>query len=438
VLLACGDGGEPAEPSEPGAAPLRSPNVILIVIDTLRADHLGAYGYARKTSPHIDALAAESLVYERAISPAPWTTPAVGALLTSLYPTTLGIDNRQSSLAEEHLLLSEVLQRRGWATGAVVSHHFCSSRWNFDQGFDAFDESNVQGHRAVTSPAVTDRGLEFITARQGEPFFLWLHYFDPHVAYVEHEGQGFADGGAYQGPIVSGQDFKTLRAMQSSITPADLGELQRLYDSEIAFTDRAVGRLLEGLKAGGLYDDAIVILTADHGEEFLERGSLGHAKTVYQELIHVPLMIKLPGVEPRRITEPVGLVDIYPTLLEFLEEPVPDGLAGRSLLPEALGAAGGRHPVFSETRRGGDLRAVIDGDAKLVVDRRSRRSEFYRLDSDPAERHDLAAREPEEVARLRSLMDAWIRRSEARVRPGADVTLSPEERERLEALGYAE
>ena len=117
---------------------------------------------------------------------------------------------------------------------------------------------------------------------------------------------------------------------------------------------------------------------------------------------------------------------------------MPDGLAGRSLLPEALDAAGGRHPVFSETRRVNDLRAVIDGDAKLLVDRRTRRSELYRLGSDPAERHDLAAREPEEVARLRSLMDAWVRRSEARVRPGADVTLSPEERERLEALGYAE
>jgi len=322
-----------------------------------------------------------------------------------------------------HLLLSEVLRSRGWATGAVVSHHFCSSRWNFDQGFDAFDESNVQGHRAVTSPAVTDRGLEFIAAREGEPFFLWLHYFDPHVAYVEHEGQGVTDEGAYRGPIVSGQDFKTLRAIQPSITPADLGELQRLYDSEIAFTDRAVGRLLEGLKTRGLYDDAIVILTADHGEEFLERGNLGHAKTVYQELIHVPLIIKLPGVEPRRITEPVGLVDVYP---------------GRSLLPEALGAAGGRQPVFSETRRGNDLRAVIDGDVKLLVDRRTRRSELYRLDSDPAERHDLAAREPEEVARLRSLLDAWVRRSEARVRPGADVALSPEERERLEVLGYAE
>ncbi len=438
MFLACSDGGEGTGPFEPGAAPPRRSNIILIVIDTLRADHLGAYGYARKTSPNIDALAAQSLVYERAISPAPWTTPAIGALLTSLYPTTLGIDDRQSSLAEEHLLLSEVLQRRGWATGAVISHHFCSSRWNFDQGFDAFDESNVQGHRAVTSPAVTDRGLEFITAREGEPFFLWLHYFDPHVAYVEHEGHTFPDEGAYRGPIASGQDFKTLLAIKPSITTADLGELRRLYDSDIAFTDHAVGRLLEGLKTRGLYDDAVVILTADHGEEFFERGGLGHAKTVHQELIHVPLMIKLPGVEPRRITEPVSLVDIYPTILEFLDEPVPDGLAGRSILPEALDTAGGRHPVFSETRRGNDMRAVIDGDVKLLVNRRTGRSEFYRLDSDPAERHDLAAREPEEVARLRSLMDTWVRRSEARVRPGADVTLSPEEREQLEALGYRE
>jgi hypothetical protein len=169
MLLACGGGRESVREAE-------RPDVILIVIDTLRADHLGSYSYARDTTPHIDALAADATLYRRAVSHAPWTTPSVAALLTSRYPSSLGIENVQSPLPGEAVLLSELMRDAGYRTAAFVSHSFVSRKWGFDQGFDTFDESHVQGHLATTSPGLSDAAIAWLEAKLGPtPVFVLIH-----------------------------------------------------------------------------------------------------------------------------------------------------------------------------------------------------------------------------------------------------------------------
>ncbi len=436
-LVSCGEATSPEPDIE---ATERNLNVVLIVVDTLRADHLSIYGYGRRTSPHIDALAEDAILYERAISQAPWTTPSVGSLLTSLYPSTLGIRGIQSVLRDEHILLSEVLREKGYATGAVISHSFCSSRWNFDQGFDEFDESNVKGHLAVTSGDITERALRFIAEHENEPFFLWLHYFDPHVAFIDHPESSFGGAAEDTGRIESGQDHRTLRSMEADLSEVELTELRRLYDSEIAFTDQAIGAVLRNLRDRGLYDDTIVIFTADHGEEFLDHGRLGHAKTVYQELIHVPLIIRLPGVAPQRVEAPVALLDVYPSLLEYLGIPIPEGVEGSSLLPADLADLDEHRPVFSETMRApdGSRQTVILGGEKLVVNRSADREEFYHLPSDPDEMEDRSELDVPRVRRLRAILDAWAQRNTGDAGSAPEIEISTEERRRLQALGYGE
>jgi arylsulfatase A-like enzyme len=446
-----------SQPRAP-ARPKPSRNVLLIVVDSLRRDHLGCYGSTRATSPSLDRFAAAATRFDDATSQASWTTPAMGALLTSRYPTTLGIQGTISALPDGALLLSEVLAAEGFATGAVVSHSFCSSQWNFQQGFQQFDESNVLGHDAVTSEAVTDRALDFVKEHRADPFFLWVHYFDPHFGYVAHPEWDFAVAPGYAGPVRSGMTYEELWKMRRSLAPADLDQVERLYDSEVAFTDRAIGRLLDGLKAQGVDEKTLVVITADHGEEFLDHGGLFHGKTLYGEVLHVPLLARLPGLPPGVDARAVASVDLFPTLLDALGVPAPEGIAGRSLLRRATGqdeiAAAGApgtddlelRPIFSEldTTKGVPLRCVTMGGLKLVRDLGSGARQLFDLTADPREQRDLAPTlDPaSEIARrFRALdhrLDAWLAAVE-RTRLGAHpVEIDEQERRRLEALGYGD
>ncbi len=420
------------------APPVDRPNVVLIVIDTLRADHVGCYGYERDTTPNLDALAADSVRYARAFSHAPWTTPAVGALFTSQLPSTLGIRNVQSPLPAEGTTLTELLQQHGFETSAFVSHSFVSSKWGFARGFDSFDESNVRGHFAVTSAAISDGAVDWLddhAGPQATPFFLFLHYFDPHFAYVAHEEFPFGRDPSYEGPVHGGILPEKFREDPSVLRDEDLRELIRLYDAEIAVTDRAIGRVLERLRSLGLYDSTIVVVAADHGEEFLDHGQLDHTKTLYEELVRVPLIVRVPGVEPAVIDAPVALIDVYPTLTTQLGiEPPPD-LVGRPLPSSPTEEpAAARRAIFLETARLENLRAVVEGDHKLIVDQESGRAWLFDLATDPHERVDLSRREPERTAQLRQRIDQWPGEAPRTTTP--DVELSDEERERLRALGY--
>ena len=417
-----------------GARQDSRPNILLVVVDTLRADHVGSYGYARDTTPHLDALAADSIRYTRAFTQAPWTTPAMAALMTSRHPSSLGITNIQSRLPDDVVLLPELLRAAGYTTGAFVSHSFVSRKWGFARGFETFDESNVKGHLATTSPALSDGALEWLQARiekrggEREPFFLLVHYFDPHFGYLDQPGFDFGgrDPG-YDGPVRSGVLPGKFARDPSKVTPGDLHELERLYDSEIALTDRAIGRLIDFLVQNDLYDDALVIVTGDHGEEFLDHAALDHAKTLYDELMNVPLLVKLPGRSAAVVDRPVALMDILPTLTEWLGIDTPEGARGMSLLAES-----GPRPILLETQRLRRLRGVVYGSHKLIVDLESGQVELFDLATDPEERVDLSGKRPEQVAALRRLLDGLTSDEMG----GERLELTDEERERLEALGY--
>ena len=434
VLVAVGSGSACTRATAP-AQGVR-PNVVLIVVDTLRADHLACYGYERDTSPRLDQLAAEGLRFERAFSQAPWTTPSVASLLTSLYPTEIGVGSECSVLADELTLLPEILARQGYRTGAVISHTFCSERWNFDQGFDWFDQSNIAGHATVSSPGVTARALEFADWAGSAPFFLWLHYFDPHFYYVEHPEHAFGGSQGYAGPIRTGLEFARLLEMRSELTAEDLAELRRLYDSEIAFTDGWIGELFDGLCARGLWERTLVIVTGDHGEEFGDHGDIGHARTLYQELVNVPLIVKLPRAAAgppagTSIAESVALLDVFPTVLELTGARWDGPLQGRSLLR----ARDPARVLVSETARSGGVQSLVSGDYKLIRRLDGDLRALYHLGQDPRELRDLTASHPREAERLGEALEAWERST--RRGAAAEIELTSEELDQLRALGYA-
>ncbi len=432
----CSDREPTATDDGTGSSQAQQPNVLLIVIDTLRKDHLSAYGYERKTSPALDLLSASGIRYDGAIAQAPWTTPSIGALMTSMYPSALGIEGEQNALADALVLLPEALLEAGYQTAGVISHSFLGSAWNFQQGFQVFDEGNVQGHSAVTSEGVTRDATALLRqlSQDEAPFFLFVHYFDPHAAYVEHESHDFGGPQGYVGDVESGLLFRELRRMEGTTDEADLAEIIRLYDSEIAFTDRQIGLLLDELRATGEFDDTLIIVTADHGEEFLDHKKFGHTKSLFDELINVPLIIKPPAsmeLEPAVVEEPVALIDVYPTILGAASIPVAKELAGRPLLPEAPT----ERILFSETGRVRSSIAAIQGTFKYIEHANGRTRLFDRA-SDPNEKASVLAEHPELVDSLKNALTTWRSTVDAKVQRGEKVELDDDATQRMKELGY--
>ncbi len=419
-------------------------DLLLIVVDTLRADHLGTFGYGRDTSPHLDALAADAILWRRALAHAPWTSPSVGALLTSLYPAALGYGDSRNPVRPDDrtLYLAEILRENGYRSEAIVSHTYVGARLGFDQGFDRFDEADAKGPSHVSSPSVTDKAIAALERQEQRPLFLLAHYFDPHFNYRRHDRWDFDPG--YDGDLP--EHMGELRRAAKTLDARDLEQLRARYDSEIRFTDEHVGRLIAALRRLGRYDDTLIVFTADHGEAFLERNDhwIGHTTTLFHEAIHVPLLIKLPGGTGGGtvIDGPVGLFDLVPSLLATLDLKGPAGydFDGRALpladVP-ALRALAER-PVFSETEtRGRWLQSVVRGRWKLIFDRQRKRMKFFDLEQDPGERHNLAADPSPELKQLARELRAWNQAVDPR-RPQAQQPpeLTAKERERLRALGY--
>lgn len=270
-------------------------------MDTLGAGHLSSYGYFRKTTPFIDELSRDSVFFKNAISSAPWTTPSLACLFASQYPAALGFEGEEPiELDESFVTLAEVFKHNRYITKGIVSHDFISSKLKFDQGFDSYNQTNARGYGYVSSPSVTNLAVSFLNGHKKEKFFLFLHYFDPHFDYILHKEFDYYP--EYRGSLQSGEHKDSLLAKAPTMSADDIKFLNAVYDSEISFTDKYIGRFLKELKRLGLYDSALIIFTADHGEGFVERKDywIGHTKKLYQELIHVPLIIKLPGNKKRR------------------------------------------------------------------------------------------------------------------------------------------
>jgi arylsulfatase A-like enzyme len=381
------------------AASRPRPGLVLILIDTLRADHLGAYGYPRPTSPHLDAVASRGVLFEQAIAPAPWTLPSSMSLMTGRLPSSHRVENDGMKLSADIPTLAEVLRGAGYSTTGVVSHIYVSGLFGFNRGFQRFEDfglSKEYRFEAGLEPRaerVTDRALELFREMKGSPFFLFVHYFDPHWDYDPPPPYDTRFSGPYRGSVTgSYQSFSRYALPGSSLPEEDRQHLIDLYDGEIAYTDSQVGRLLEGLGREGAGGNTVVVITSDHGEEFKEHGSLGHGRNLYDEVLRVPLIIARLGERqaPRRVAEQVRDLDIFPTFCDLAGARIPAGVRGESLSGLLLGGQESPRGAVSETIRFDAYRkSYREPGRKIIVRLEDNRREYYDLAKDPGETRNL-------------------------------------------------
>jgi arylsulfatase A-like enzyme len=441
------------------AAPRGPLNLVLILVDTLRADRLSGYGNPRPTSPALDRLARRGVLFERAGTATTWTLPAVSTLFTSHYPLHHGVTTVDSRLPEAERTLAEVLADGGWSTRAVVSHFYLSDTFNTMQGFEEVVNAGVGKADAATSEAVTDSTLAVIdravTDPDGRPFFVLAHYFDPHSNYLRHDAWPW-EKDLRPERLPENGTFPDLQALGGGLSPAEIAWALALYDGEVAATDHGIGRLLEGLTERGLDGRTVVMMTGDHGEEFNPSGRAGHIYWVHESILNVPLIVAHPeGRERGRVSrERVGLVDLLPTIVDFLGvEADTEGWEGRSLAhlvvdPETTPDDWAQRTMVAEVTptkdgdAGPNLRAALRNRWKLERRVRSGRELLYDLEADPGERTSVADDHPEVHAELAAVLDEWEASTAAkgevlaRLEDAGTAAITEEERERLRALGY--
>ena len=437
--------------SEPTRAtpPARGrPNVILYLVDTLRADALGCYGSARPTSPVADAFAKDAVRYRDAITEAPWTRAAVATLFTGLPPRSHGVNDRADALGARPSTMAELFQRAGYETAGFITNGNVAPVFGFARGFDRYelipgtvvpgpDGAVPQLRPPPSSEDATRRVLAWLDGREpSRPFLLYLHTADPHGPYLPPP-EYRARVGAPSGPAELGSlaMLQQLKARTLQVDAKLVHDLRALYDAEVAENDEQLGRLLDALKHRGLYDGALIVLLADHGEEFYEHRGWEHGHSLYSELEQVPLVVKLPRGEAAGTTvdRTVQLEDVLPTLLEVLGVESPAPLPGRTLLDPHQGADS--RAAFAHLELDGRLGdAVVDGAWKLVITAEG--SRLFDRRSDPGDQHDVAGDHPVTVAYLESL----LARHRADAVPGAvtgPAAVPPAVEQNLKALGYA-
>ncbi len=469
------------------------PSVILITVDTLRSDHLSAYGYWRMTSPNIDALAERGVLFKTSYSQTNSTNPSHTTLFTGRHMRTHGVvDNLKAFDSDELGTLAEHFQRAGYETGAVVSvAHLNPSPSGLDRGFDDF--VSVEGRRGSSEPAYVEwtrsaaEAVAFannwIRARGRRPYFLWLHLFDTHLPYVPEEEFEllFIDHLAgrvavmkrlhlrqispeelyRQDPDLAPMEKVLFEAVYDHEIPADaliyngvgwteeeVETLTALYDSEISQVDHALGGLIDVLDLVG--ERPLVVLTGDHGEAFGKGGIYFDHRGIFEPSVRVPLIVAWDGVADagRRVAEPVQAIDIAPTILELAGLGCPDDLPGQSLAGAVVGTdKPARRPIFIEHANRSAV-AMVDGRWKLILSLLPNRASgedwvyrheavaLYNLERDPAERTNLSESEPIRLSRMTQATLSWLAATEEQADKAA--LLTPEVRERLTTLGYFE
>jgi arylsulfatase A-like enzyme/Flp pilus assembly protein TadD len=397
-----------------------APNVVFITIDTLRADHLGCYGDKQIHTPNIDALASEGVRFERAYTPVPVTLPAHTVIFTGTYPMLSGMhDFSGNKLSPSQPTLASVLEEHGYATGAVIGSAVLDSRFGLNQGFDFYydhfdfnrlQESNLEEMKRQGG-AVADTALDWLGKNHQKKFFLWMHLYDPHYPY--------------QPPTPYSEQYK-----------------DRPYDGEIAFADAQVGRLITFLKAKSLYRNTLIVLVGDHGESLGEHGEKTHGFFIYNATLHVPAILRLPGIPRARVvSEIVSLADLMPTVLHVLKIDVPSQVQGVNLLPMMTpNKSEESRNLYAETFlprlhfNWSELRAV-ETEKYQFID--APKPELYDLSQDPGETHNLYADKKAVAEELRARLAKLISQYSAGQELAEKTGLDPALMERLKSLGYA-
>ncbi len=441
-------------PSEPRA---EGPNVVLIVVDTLRADRLSQMGYPLPTSDALDVLAKRASVFNAAFSPAPWTVPSVASIFTGMLPPRHRVDATGSALASDFEVLPEVLARDGWHTAGFSYNPHVSREAGFDQGFHHFRDVTGATADYPDLSEMIDEALDWVRSSAAPPFFVYLQPMNVHGPYRVPDarqdallGRAPSPGFEFRGALMQGILREGRLALREDVTPEVTRSLDEQYDTAVRHTADELARFLHGLDAAGLYDDALVVLTADHGEELFDRGGFAHGYTLHREVLRVPLLVKLPGQRSaRRIEEDVSLVDLLPTFADLLalspaSDPRP--VDGRSLRPllEGASSSGPPRPILAQTispeRCDGRLLRE-DGWELMLIDRNYEndqpRLRLYDVRRDPDERIDRAADEPERARRMLARLEALYDGFGEDAYPRSHYVIDTNTRQALEALGYS-
>jgi arylsulfatase A-like enzyme len=435
--------------------------VLVVVVDTLRADHLPAYGYAQGRTPSLDRFAEDAVRFDFAYANASWTRPSFASILTGRYASSHGVMGKPDALPDQVVTLPEVLRDGGYRTGGFVTNFNVGPYFNFQQGFDEYtflepefvlgaDDSaaklllvqalrqgieRFRAMRGTVAPGTAYQDAETVNrhlvsyldrARGNDPFFLFAGYMDPHDPYFPHpyDGTGYA------------------RAAHQHPDPSEAPRLRQLYDGEITYWDEHFGRLMDELRRRGLYDDMMIVVTADHGEEFAEHGGFWHGTTLYDEQIHVPLFVKLPrnARAGTHVSHWVQSVDLMPSILRQIGLAVPPGVQGGSLeqgsaLVYAEESHEGNVLESVRERRGFEERKIIT--ANVGNPRGLSPVELYEVADDPGETRNVSEDRRDEVQRLLGVVgDARQRARQGAVERNQTRQLDTETRRQLCQLGY--
>ena len=476
-LAAAGCSKDEASDNPISAAPAAEPalpagdgnglNLLVLSVDTLRADHLGAYGYTHPTSPAIDRLAEAGTLFEQAYAPRGVTWPSLGSLMTSRYPVQHGVRANGMMMDESELTLAEILRDKGYACEAFVSGNAIDQRW---EGFE--------GVEPAKDPEIARQGIEWLEQSGDAPFFLWLHFYGPHGPYAPPEEYEQRFSPNYAGPF-KGTKMHTdaITLHQKELEPEDLNHLIGLYDALIARTDDLLKQVLAALESGGLSDNTLVVFLSDHGEDLYDHNKyFFHLASVYDSSLHIPLMFRLPGVVPEglRVAPLAEMIDISPTILQLLGFSTAPSFEGTSLVPFFEGQRLDLGPAFSEWRdkiltiRTKDYRFVVNPsgyapvwfslesysdlreqdfykrmvESKLLdtrterFDYRIKETELYDMGRDPLRRVDQLGAYAAPVSELTALLQDWQQKYGWEWFSGIDEKIDPDVQERLEALGY--
>jgi len=419
------------------------PNILLVVVDTLRADHTAIEGYDAKVTPSLkNELIPDGVSFKNHYSTSPWTLPAIASILTSQYPSTLNIFNLVSVLDNGFITLAELLREEGYLTAGIISHILLKNVYGISQGFQIYNERNISteygNHRSISSPGIAADAIRFLEQNQGKKFFLFLHFFDPHYIYLDHDKQMF-----YEGPFLS-RNIKELRdwIREGKYSDRDINYLKYCYDSEIKLTDYYIGRVIATLKKLGLYDNTLIVFTGDHGEEFAERGWLGHSTTLFNEQIKVPLLFKFPHMAQNDLknmecSDYTSAADIMPTIAAYLKIKNPQVAQGINVFSKDRAL----QTIFAEIKqkRFGeaiDQGCVIRDGWKLIKDYVHHTFSLFNLKADSKEQVNVMENYRDVGSGLKVKLIKWERQNRIKKSAKQRKSLSEKEMKRLKTLGY--
>jgi len=429
-------------------------NVVVFVLDTLRKDGLGCYGRAAGPTPTIDALAADGVRFDQAIAPSGWTVPSVASLMTGTWPTihgAMGKGTRITPIRPELSLATQLFKQAGYDTVGFGNAAFVSPMIGIDRGFDLFDHRYSYNWDTRRAGETIDAALAQLRERTSRSSFYFIHLFDAHLDYNPPDEYATRHVGARRDPPLP-VDQTAVLAMGTGEdgngppTIEDREYLRGLYDAEIDFIDDQVGRFIDELKALGLYDRTTIVITSDHGEEFWEHGGFQHGHSLYDELVHIPLLIKFPaalGLTGRNVESQVRLIDVMPTLFEVADVEPQDSFLGESLLPYSRGEVEKDLPAFCEsTLYGPSLIAMRDTRYKFIQELTPAgigASVLFDWRADPGETRDLSGEAPDardrQQSRLMEFHSGIVERAKS-LPENEPMNLHPDRIKQLKSLGY--